>query len=300
MFQNSPQLDGVIESVGVDWITATCNSSRRSSVYEGLAHVLLLKERALGNDVSTYAGLGYVGRTCGGVSFGRRHDGVIIQLRSELAREHFKPVAKSASNISRLDVQYTVRLAQPQPDFFHTAYYARGHVKKMRGRGVDVSLKVSEKKGDGIYIGARSSDKYGRAYDKGMDEKTDAKGHLIRLEAEFKNAYANHWATKLIRTKKMDALAGAIVNGFFKPHGIPVSTNFNQKREVLTTQVSDDNRRLRWLSNNVRPTVERLTRKGELNQVIHALGLCYATERNCTRCHQDLSNGKEQKDGCDL
>lgn len=285
-----PVADAEICSVGVDWLTCTTPRTREHESFHELSKQLVEDEARAGNDTRRLRSQGYHGWSAGGASYGVRGDTYLLQLRSDVARDEWERAAALAENVSRLDLQYTVRLETPRPEHFKEQHARAVGASRGRGRSSSITLITSTTEGDSLYLGRRSSDVYARCYDKGREEKLAPAGMLIRYELEFKRARAKMLATSLRSSSSKDDDVVGIVAGHFRRKQIECWSSLDKGREVLTGRGSDSERRLRWLRSGVAPSLARLRDGNRLNEAVHALGICDMMAAACKLC---LSTEKE-------
>jgi len=263
-----------VVSVGVDWLTATAYRTRRHERFHKLGKQLLEQAEARGNDVSVWKAQGYRGTKAGGVRQALRHDTHIIQLSSDDARESWKDVAALATNISRLDLQVTFEFERARPEFFHEQHERAKSGMTGRGRKRNLTFITSRLTGDSLYFGQRTSDVYGRCYDKGMESKSCERGKMVRQELETKRDAARDLAARLIQVEDERAEVGAFVCSYMARQSLLTPANFDLDREsARARQTSDADRRMRWLARGVAPCVRLLLDAGRIEDVLTALGL---------------------------
>lgn len=263
-----------IVSAGVDWLTATAYRRREFEPFHALARAMQEQEAAQGNDVRPFNSQGYRGWHSGGARFGVRADTWLCQLSADVAHARWKEIASLASNVSRLDVEVTVKLEHPHSSIFSEQHQSALRGKAGRGRRANVTLISSSSDGDSLYFGKRQSDVYGRHYDKGRESRLMPAGQLLRYEIELKREPARQAANVLLHVEdeRIDALG--IVSGYFAGKQIRVpSKDVEPRWDASSLTRTDKERQLRWLGSAVKPTVEKLLRQGARAEVLRALGL---------------------------
>jgi len=286
-----------IESVGVDWLTATAYRNRNHEEFYEHGKSLIGINARLGNDISNWKAQGYHGVKCGGVRVGLRHDTFIVQLSSDDARERWKDVAALSSNVSRVDLQVTYAFEQVHKNFFIEEHRRAVAAKAESGRKANVTLITSTLSGDSIYLGQRSSDVYARCYDKGRESRQAEAFKLIRHEIELKRDVARRTVARLIQSDDSDALALGLVSAHFDRKHLSTSSAIHPHRESARARISSDNsRRLRWLHASVSPSVQVLLEAGECEAVLKSLGLLKAVQELC-RSGQLKSMKEDKQDG---
>jgi DNA relaxase NicK len=286
-----------IESVGVDWLTATAYRNHTHEDFYEYGKSLIEMNAKLGNDISNWKAQGYHGLKCAGVRVGLRHDTFIVQLSSDDARESWKQVASLSSNISRLDLQVTYEFERAHKEFFIEEHQRAISSKATKGRKANITLITSTLTGDSIYLGQRSSDVYARCYDKGRESKQMEAFKLIRHEIELKRDAATRTVARLIASPDSDALALGLVSAHFDRKHLRTSSAIHPHREsARACQTTDNTRRLRWLHGSVAPSVAVLLEAGEHEAVLKSLGLLEAVKELC-RSGKLKSMKEDKRDG---
>src|SRR5829696_6782177 len=108
MFQGP---DKVLDS-GIDYITATARGRNTESSLSAFGRFIVNEQIQRGEKVRNFYFSGYRGSVAGSASYGVRHDGSVIRLSSGVAKEYWAQVYHLCTNVSRLDLQVTVRPAE--------------------------------------------------------------------------------------------------------------------------------------------------------------------------------------------
>lgn len=263
-----------IESAGVDWITASAPRAREFEPLYARAQELVIAEADAGNDVSVWKWQGYQGIKAGGASVGRRRDGVICQLRSETAREHWQSIMPHAANVSRVDLQLTARLEEAHTELIRSQYARLRRAKRLRGRPLDATLIDSQTRGSSLYLGRRISDKFARMYDKGSEEHSSEPGTLIRWEVEYKKKTALQIALGLNQSESVDHLAASTVSEHFRSRRIQCAGLASQGLEIPRAPTTSNNEtRMAYLRSAIAPMLDNLLKRYTLAQILEALCL---------------------------
>jgi DNA relaxase NicK len=239
-----------------------------------VAQELVEEEIERGNDKRNSKLQGYHGSRAGGATFGVRYDGYICQLRGATARDNWHRLIPHASNVSRIDVQATFRFETPQTDLMRRAFDRARKAKMKPGRKPSFRLTWDTKKGQTLNFGSRSSDIFGRMYDKGRESKTEVSDLLIRQEVEYKNDPAMSVAKRLDGSEDEAMLAASLACSEFRDRAIithPLLNGEVESARVATS--SDDARRLAYIRASLSKTVQKVLRTFTVEEVIDALGL---------------------------
>jgi hypothetical protein len=281
---------------GPDWLTVTA---------QGFNHVERLRRQAdryihgLGAS-HPWRWLGYVGRRYhdaggkGGTAYGEKGGGelAVFQAWGALASlcgtgiitgERFWMPGDSVLHpeggpkVTRCDLQVTVLHKEPTlpiRDILDELPSDKHHFSAI------VPLDVS---GGTLYIGHRSSDIFGRLYDKGAQMGGDLPPRMLwRYEVEYKRAPAAAVAAGLwgpcTSTEDRRGMILTNVEAFFRERGLPVPftapTDTHHSVVRFATRQEDAEKTLRWLTQQVQPAILRLSLEGNAERVAEALGLC--------------------------
>lgn len=268
---DSVQVDA---TASCDWLTRTFSNPKiRQFVYDDwqTATSILTAE---GHEPSAWQWMGYDGMSVGGLSWGHREDTDILRASGGTAERMFDRFGHYQGNCSRIDIALTLKWPTPQR---HTASKA---YQKVTG-GVDsdkrrsYSLVVNSRGGETLYVGSRSSNQFGRLYDKDAESGLAQIARRWRYEVEFKADRAGKVLELLQSTRDRGKLYLGIVQGFFKPRGVsmpPLADDALVRVEIIEPPKQVDTQ-LAWLRQQVAPVVGRLQRLGLEDAVVEALRL---------------------------
>lgn len=257
-----------------DWLTLTFKEGYVRKYVSEDAHELLAKYTREGAEGETWAWMGFEGWSIAGVSWGTREDCDILRLSGGMAELLFSRFCHHPCNCSRLDVALTVSFGKPIHHVASLSYQAIELMAEPTIQRVN-SLIVNTRGGETLYIGSRSSDQFGRVYDKGVESGRKEMGLEWRYEVEFKSERAGQVLKRLTSTKDRPTLYVALVATFFEKRGVgmpSIQRGMDIEVPLPVVAVSDD-RAVAWLAKQVRPTVHRLLQKGKGPEVLIALGL---------------------------
>jgi len=267
----------------VDWLTVTVkDGDYRRELFE-LQTDMVAYHKGIGNKITPWKFKGYQGIQTQGFRWGSREDSDIVILSGIDANEFWPMALRLYQNVSRIDLAVTVLLRHPVPGFAQSVYETIKDFADTRSCRRRLSCFVNNHGGQTLYVGSRVSDQFGRLYDKGRENPKQLAldpGLLWRYETEFKGARAKSVATQLRR--RLDGAQGVslviaqTVETWFFCRGVPL-LDVTSDGDVLDLQVAarvtDDQATLDWLSNQVRPSVDRLRSNGKTIEAIQALGL---------------------------
>lgn len=136
--------------------------------------------------------------------------------------------------------------------------------------------------GGTLYVGHRSSERFGRLYDKGAQLGGDTPHRVLwRYEVELKRSQAEQAAQHIWYShhpiKDMRTFVLTEVEHFFTQHGVPTPFNVlsNSQHSLLryATRIRDDQKTIRWLTEQVRPCLFRMIENGHHDAIVDALGV---------------------------
>lgn len=188
---------GQIIETGVDYLTVTARTADHREAFHAMGKHLCSEEEKNGAEVRPWRFSGYRGFTADSVSWGIRKDDSILRLSSNMASEFWTMAFQNSDNVSRIDVQVTLRTSRPVPRVLHTMRRATHRGKKGVGRPSQYHFHVERNGPTAITIGSRSSDVYLRAYDKAVESGLEHYSGCLRFEAELKRNQAKHIATQI-------------------------------------------------------------------------------------------------------
>lgn len=263
-----------ILEIGIDWITATAThkTSARKLYLEGTR--LLEDEARSGNDRHHWSMQGYQGFKCGSVQVGTRHDGGIVRLSGGYANDHWTTVFKKADNVSRLDVQVTIKPDNGASRFIQQTYKRACRYSSSLTRGPEVKSFRSLRSGNTVYLGSRKSEVFGRCYDKWRESKLDHYAECVRLEVEMKERLALRAAAGLYDSRRPATDMLGIVYYFFQKRAGATWTAVNMPTFIKGRRsATDRERQLEWVRTACAPTIKRLIADGYRDEVLECLGL---------------------------
>lgn len=226
-----------------------------------------------------WALLGYYGTQIGQAAWGESGQGLIIQASGGAASNLFRQSVPYA-NVTRLDLQVTVWYKEYYPDVARLAaeqaYSARD---KRPRRAVKMRYIDGYGLGDTLYVGRRGADsRFLRIYDKWRESgESEEYLHSWRYEVELTDRYALVAYRELQGLGETDATVAGMVSSEFARRGLSLPV-LVEKLEVPVSsrkrRMPDTDRRMRWLREQVAPSLERLLADGvSRDDIFSALGL---------------------------
>jgi hypothetical protein len=285
MPRNSPLS---VVSADLDWFTCTAGLDSVGEALLKRGSELVGEFADRGDKHRETSWQGYRGDQAGPIMVGLRGDGVVLRASGVGARAALEKVRDLAVKPTRVDVQMTVLhgsvVGLPQR-------IKRAAVKARTGRhkGAPYRVRVIDGCGDGdaVIIGDRSSEAFGRSYDKYRETLQKYKESVAlrrelaegfpdgswRYEVEYKGSKAQRVYERLLEADFERAVIGD-VRGWWDDHGVEIAIGDEMLPAVREAKyVADDERSLAWLRASVRPTVDHLVARKRLGDVLEASGI---------------------------
>lgn len=261
-------------SSGVDWITATAKAGSHSFEFEKLADSYLEEKRDAGGDVRQASRLSYRGHEAEHFFFGRRDEDSVLIASSHVASRLAKPIIDVATNVSRLDLQVTVWTHGEQCNLAVENYRRLVASRRAAHRPGQISLTTVYPEGDTLNVNKRSSDTYGRLYDKAAEAQAAPKHTLWRYEVEYKRRSAMAQATAYAAASSLPSFARDSVHSWWSRKGV-VPTFDLTGLDLTGLNYKEDTSRdlLTWFERSLTITVARAVKLHGLKATIQALGL---------------------------
>src|SRR5258705_13428675 len=268
--------------VEIDYITATSSAQQSSSGLDSFGYFLVENEVRKGEQARPYRTSSYRGLAAGSVSTGRRFDGAILRLSGEVAAENWQQAVSLSTNVSRLDLQVTVRPTEAVQDRLRRHLAELRKAKRGKGKQSKLQLWVERHGLTAVASGRRVSERYLRIYDKGVESGLTYYDGCLRYEGEFKGKLAHAYALALDATESWREQIYSSVAAFVSERNLQVSWagSLNPaaiRGSCIRTRVQALKgrraRRIMWANVSVRPMVQVFIGAGELDVILEALGL---------------------------
>lgn len=270
--------------VAVDFFTLTVardSTSRVWAITEEIRRTLLTSYRLSDWRFFGYQGHKFTAHNQGHFAWGfSPYDdmGVIVQASGNLCNRFVDRYLQDEARWSRIDMAVDCEIPEANPNLCGIYYnwIIQNKIHKER----KYALIQSSDGGTTLYVGSRSSEEFGRVYDKGEEAALPyAPGHLWRYEIELKGDKAKQAVRSLMSLvgaykDKQTAISATVYDWFDKRSVPPLFRRATVGGLDLKVQVSDktDDERLIWLRKQVSPTVKELIMSGN-RDVLDALGI---------------------------
>lgn len=287
---SQPLVSHSLLSAGVDWITCTAQSG--STRWDMTEYARRERDRLIEAGESIKAGyrLGYYGWQVEGFFHGQRDGSSIIVASGATADRVWRAASNVSDNVARLDLQVTVATPLDRPHLGKQAAEAlRGGIPR-KVRVKNARLIISQPQGETLCLGRRTSDQYGRLYDKASEAKLGEPRSIWRYEVELKRRAASAAATDLRGSQTPHAVASALVWSWFNARGVvPVYTPDLMFCPQNPPPTAPSRNVLTWFEESLSITVARAVRRYGRERVMQALGLLTQDDVNSERREEDAS-----------
>lgn len=262
-------------SAGIDWITCTARSPAKVAALLSLGKDLIKQEVGTGGKEQPWYFQGFSGHSAGSVSAGYSGIGACVRASGAAARECAKELIECADNVSRLDVQTTVRSGDHGAGYASDLYRSITRPDGRRGRQLAKTLITSTYSGDTMYLGRRISDMYGRVYNKSAEDKVSEDPPRWRYEVEFKRKVAQAQAQAYAQAESQEEWCTSRVYHWFKDRSVtppfgPLASCSDSGNSRGSPAQSNQ---LQWLKVGVRPVVQKLAAEYGWPDVLAILGV---------------------------
>lgn len=264
-----------LHSTGVDWLTVTATAPSARRKLATVAHWIGGREQHAGNVRSPARVRDYRGWRCGGVVVGERQDSLLCQVSGKTASEHWRRLLVGAHRVTRIDVQVTALCPRKRWDEANEQFERIAADGNLRRRAGWVSRITTRPTGSTLYIGAPTSERRLRLYDKHAEDAEHYPPGAWRYELQARAGLARSIAASLGSGDHGRFAGVATVHDCFSARG--VRPRFRASGGGVLGSVprsrSDDERALRWIDQQVRPTIGRLVAGGYADTLRSLLGL---------------------------
>lgn len=297
-----------LQEGGVDYLTCTAQKGNGDEQLLHLGTQLLDACHVESWTIRPWQFKGYSGFSGGPVVIATREDSTLLKLSSAYAAEFWQEAAKHATNSSRVDLQLTYKMESAASIEIQRILKAIRSFRSKHKGGPTLGVRLEEPGGMTIYLGKRTSDRFGRIYDKGAESGLDHYKDCIRLEVQFNNqlawstvltlvAWQNKFPANKSNSRLIEEVRGHVIP-YFSERGLP--QEFTSTRQSLLRSARSKTNvqsQLEWLRQGVSPSIKKLVMRGFAQDVVNSLfdcdvaGLVHAalTERLKVCNQQDVS-----------
>lgn len=272
--QDGLESTGTLVSLDCDYLTALSAEGRSKSPLHRLSTEMFRTQRDRGNDVRSWGMSGFSGWKCGDLELGVREDLFMVRMYSDAAAMNWRQILPLADKVTRIDLQATVRVDGSVGERLDTDRVAA--IESSQGKKPKpIVQRIDDNRGGyTLYLGARTSNVFGREYNKFAKTKLDHYRSCLRYEVQFNSRLAGRVSNHLLSlASPKEAIAGYI-SRFFESRGVEPRLPYSTPATYCCSrQRTDSDRKLEWLRSSVRPSVLSLIARGRGAEALAALGL---------------------------
>lgn len=256
----------VLHSSGCDYITLTAKPGRHMSRLGEIAKAHRHLMERDGFHVKPIKALGYTGEKYGNWFYGVRDDGAMLRVSGDDANTVVDALEDLVVNCSRIDVQITVKSV---PSNALWAVWAASEAESRRKSEVgcnwaSLSLLNRFGRGDTLTVGSRTSEKYGRLYDKDRESLDPSYGGCWRYEVEYKGEHAKSALQRLRTSPSLAQAAGMLAMQQWRAWCVPIpDVGLAETAPLFIEKTKTDvERKKDWLMSQVLPSLAWLVDNG--------------------------------------
>lgn len=269
-----------VREAGVDYLTATFTAGERKAL--GVlkwAGTIQREQEQLGNVTRPARFRGYDCWQTGPLLWGGRTDGTLIRISGPYADTYANRYPELLTHATRIDLQVTLLWGERAREALRQVINAASLENAARPETQRFNLEYysGEQGPQTVYLGSRTTEHFGRVYDKWQQSQDEYYEGCLRYEVETKGDIARRVGYELYACPyATNYQAGPFVQEWYRRRGVEVPAGFPQpfwELPRIVPRETDLIRKVNWLMTQVRPTVKALSSKvsGELLQ--YALGL---------------------------
>ena len=257
-----------------DYITCYASQDVPVTGLGALASSLFRHQSELGNKHYGWSMSGFKGFKCGEVEVGKRNDEVLVRLHGTSAELSWRNLYERSSNVSRIDLQATILVQGGVTKAIETFRRDARRFAKARHDLPIVRWVCDHRGGYTLYLGARSSNCFGRIYDKYHHTKMEYYRDCLRAEVQYQDEFALRVAQRLYAEHSPITLMSSYISRFLERRGCRLEfSGISAAGITCPRNRSDVDRNLIWLERSVRPCIKRIMDAGRGAEALRALGL---------------------------
>jgi len=272
---------------GVDWISGTLGREELDNqtwLYDNL-HALEAVQ-AYGNTYKRRSMLGFDGWESGGCFVGGNDTMHYAQFAGKYANDAYTMLEHPKVHISRIDLQVTVQynielIKEGRYQYARAIHHNKGLPEHRQRK---IHLYAGSDGGDTIYLGSPASDQRGRLYNKAKQSADAAYERSWRYEVVYRNNLALGVFRRCIDSGSETAtIILSEVLRWYAERGIVVLDVRNSASNPITPPKqpkSDVDRKLRWIRNQVVPTIRKLAELGYAEELMDVIAEAIAAARH--------------------
>lgn len=260
---------------GIDWLTMTTGVSPDADEVYQRARALVVEQQDAGDRLRPWASHGYRGFSVPHLRCGHKDGDVLLELSGGLADDRWRTFLPFAKNVSRIDPQVTVTFGREVRDLAQQAYDAPAVRMSPNLPAITKRIFLEKDGGQTCYLGAPTSDRRARLYDKHAESRGEYPPFTWRYELQVRRAMGSDLARLIDGADDVRGSVASVVRSFFSAHGVTPWFNADGPTVFSPARVprSDMSKWLDWLGRTVRPGVRRWSDRATRAAILSAIGL---------------------------
>lgn len=262
-------------SIGCDWLTVTAKEGPQVALLREYGIELMMADAAKGNKIGPYKMARFYGGHTKHIGVAEWHGRVLVAVGGAMADQEAPELLKLAQNVSRIDLQVSVRQEPYDALLAYDAWLVNRRERLIEGRPAQYDLYARAQAGTTLYIGDGNSRYLARLYERWQKTKDAGEKDVWRYEVEAKRERAAQVAGLYQSANYQPDWTAGFVHQHFARRGVePIySPSVAVTVPPLQHDDSDKTSSLRWLSKSVAPVIRRLEGWGASAEWRKALGL---------------------------
>lgn len=278
-----PEVKAIVyESEAVDALTVTSKSVEARAMISGLYNMFTEGSMELGYQ-KAWKALGYKGYQCGSVRYGARADGSVLFASGVDAMRITRYLVNEFDylelRVTRIDLCVDIVLIEPKRGWLRDLR-ASANFQDLHSRQRRETTLIESDTGDTLYIGARTSGRYGRIYDKSL-HYGGSLGSVYRFELETKKQVSPAVFKRLFPEPQSGDFSWDVfrsrvrgmIKGQFRLWGVHLRLGGVDAQVVRAeARISTVESQLDWLQRSVKPVFQKLEALGYGQLAFDAIG----------------------------
>lgn len=188
---------------GVDWFRWRCEERDASDDLQRVAEAIQAQDVAEGERAKKFAFDGCTGKRTPRVRWARSKSLTYVETSGEWCDTTWRLLPLSTGRLTRLDLQSTWTLSQPEPSFGMQSMLLEGMTRPPRlPNGMPRGLHLYQDGGWHGTVADRTAPEHFRLYDKGIQTRDHRAGVQWRLELEVKYRHAAEMGVRCLELLK--------------------------------------------------------------------------------------------------
>jgi Replication initiation factor len=265
---------------GIDYLRLTAIDHKPYNDWFDTLRVEMEQESSAGRREHNRWVLGYYGRVGEHFFIGRSDAGCMVQVSSTLAHNTFVDLSAAGGRCTRVDLQITAPTTDSPDSYLHQAFLETKTRQLGRGVPPEIELRDTHNGAKMLTIGSRTSETYGRIYDKFKESGDERYMNMVRFEVEVKKPQSVDLHRWLCDNGDPGINSQHIVANWFAKRGVKPYWEDYQLMEPLplTHRTKSDETRLAWIDSQVRPSMVALVKNRKHWQLARVLASKDASE----------------------